>query len=105
MSQDVFHIRMGKHDEDLRELLVNLKGTDRSKLIKDALRFYISYGEKLDKISQGIEQILTIIVGGKAPDLQEGILPDGKKAEAEDSKEQGRLEKLVQESIMDILNM
>lgn len=105
VSQDVFHIRMGKQDEDICEILESLKGPERSKLIKDAIRFYISYGEKLDKISQSVERILAIVSGGKAPDLPEGILAGNKKAEEEDREEQARLEKLVQESIMDILNM
>jgi Arc/MetJ-type ribon-helix-helix transcriptional regulator len=94
----VYSFRLGKKDDDIERLLEGLDRNERSSYIKEALRFYRDFGENLSRISEGVDCILKKIESsGPFPaDFQE-------QSRDEESKENGENEKVLIDSLEDIL--
>lgn len=92
---EVHSFRLTDEDEDIEKILSKLKGKEKSNFIRKALRFYISFGQKLEEICCGVNTILKR--------LDNGILTatsSGKNAEEAEKNEE-----LLLESVKDILNL
>lgn len=92
---EVHSFRLTDEDEDIEMILSKLKGREKSNFIRKALKFYISFGQKLEEICYGVNTILK--------KLDKGILTttssDNNVAESDKSEE------LLLESVKEILNL
>ncbi|MCG0275651.1 MAG: hypothetical protein L5655_05715 [Thermosediminibacteraceae bacterium] len=70
----IYSFRLGKGDEDIQQLLESLGRNKRSPYIKNALRFYRDFGEKISKIEAFLERIAAS--GFSPPDLREEVEPE-----------------------------
>ncbi len=90
-------------DEDIKEKLESMQAGERSSFIRNALRFYITFGDEFAKMSQNIEEMLLVIKGGK---LQIDTSTEQVESKTEDEdKSEEELERMIAESINDILNL
>ncbi|ADL07201.1 hypothetical protein [Thermosediminibacter oceani] len=90
----VYSFRLGKGDEDIEQLLKGLARNERSQYIKNALRFYRDFGEKISKIEAMLEKIEA-----------SGFYPPGPREEAEPEQAgYDTAEKMLIESLENILS-
>ena len=88
-------------DEDIKEKLESMQAGERSSFIRSALRFYITFGDEFAKMSQNIEEMLSVIKSGK---LQIDTSTEQVESKTEDEdKSEEELERMIAESINDIL--
>lgn len=90
-------------DEDIKEKLESMQAGERSSFIRNALRFYITFGDEFTKMSQNIEEMLSVIKSGK---LQIDTSTEQAESKMDDKdKSEEELERMIAESINDILNL
>jgi len=89
----IFSFRLGKGDKDIERLLEGIDGKERSGYIKNALRFYRDFGEKLDRMEALLEKIGS----------REGSFSACQKEEVPENFN-GQAEKMLMESLSDILS-
>lgn len=90
----IYSFRLGKGDEDIEQLLKSLGRNERSPYIKNALRFYRDFGEKISRMAIILEKIEAS--GLSLPTPQKGVEPE---AAGDDTAE-----KILIESLEDILS-
>ncbi|AEM79764.1 hypothetical protein [Thermoanaerobacter wiegelii] len=93
----VYSFRTNKEDKDIEELLESLK-EDRSQYIKNALRFYRDFGAKIEKIEAILEKL-------EQSGIQAQKLPQPSKPELAAESEPPNDEKILLESLEDILSL
>jgi len=90
-------------DEDIKEKLESMQAGERSSFIRSALRFYFTFGDEFAKMSQNIEEMLSVIKSGK---LQIDASTEQAESKMDDKdKSEEELERMIAESINDILNL
>lgn len=91
MGSEIYSFRV--EEEDLKEVLSKLSGKERTIFIKNALRFYINFNQKIESIAGNVEKILDRIENGSA------FFDSSKEVAA------GKEEEILLSSIEDILNL
>ncbi|NNG67183.1 hypothetical protein [Caldanaerobacter subterraneus] len=93
----VYSFRTNKEDRDIEELLESLK-EDKSQYIKNALRFYRDFGAKIAKIEAILEKL-------EQSGMQAQIPPQPAEPEPAAESEPSNDEKILLESLEDILSL
>jgi len=93
----VYSFRTNKEDKDIEELLESLK-EDKSQYIKNGLRFYREFGAKIAKIEAILEKL-------EQSGIQTQMLPQLSGHEQQTKSETSDDEKILLESLEDILSL
>ena len=93
----VYSFRTNKEDKDIEELLESLK-EDKSQYIKNALLFYRDFGAKIEKIEAILEKL-------EQSGIHERIPPQPPEPEPAAESETSNDEKILLESLQDILSL
>lgn len=96
----IYSFRLNDSDKEIEEVLSELSGKERSAFIKQALYFYIQYGDKLNGISNGIDMILS-----KLEDMSCRPLAGQLTGKSEETLETDKTEMLLMDSIKDLINL
>jgi predicted DNA-binding protein len=94
-----FRLRNGDHE--LEGVLAGMTGKEKSDFIREALNFYIRYGEKINKIDEiysGIREILSRLDDGVPVRQLAG-------REKEEDQGSGEADEVLIESIQELLNL
>ena len=91
----VYNFRLNKGDGEIKEILEKRAGSESS-FIKTAILFYGRFGEKIDNMAATIEEIRAALKGEESS--QEGPEEQPKNPDVD-------AEKMIRESIMDIIHM
>ncbi|MEL7564977.1 MAG: hypothetical protein AAGU27_08835 [Dehalobacterium sp.] len=79
MRNSRYSFRLLDEDSDIEKALTRLDGQKKSKLIREALKFYVSFGDMLKNIEENIKQVRQI--------AEEGILLQNKPERQEYQRE------------------
>jgi len=93
----VYSFRTNKEDKDIEDLLESLK-EDKSQYIKNALRFYRDFGVKIEKIEAILEKL-------EQSGIKAQIPPQPVEPELVTESETSNDEKILLESLEDILSL
>ncbi|ERM92519.1 hypothetical protein O163_04980 [Caldanaerobacter subterraneus subsp. yonseiensis KB-1] len=102
MKDKKYSFRIRENDEDIEEILSSLSASERSDFIRNAIRFYAGYKDRLDDIDKKLDCILKKIER-KLENLS--VSPSVMEPKDEEKQRTGETEKLLIESVMDILSL
>jgi len=102
MKEKKYSFRIRESDKDIEEILSNLSTSERSDFIRNAIRFYAGYKDRLDDIDKKLDWILKKI-DTKSEDLS--VSPSVSLSNDEENQKTDETEKLLIESAMDILSL
>lgn len=99
MKDKKYSFRIRESDEDIEKILSNLSASERSDFIRNAICFYAGYKDRLDDIDKKLDWILKKIET-KSEDLS--VSPSVSQLDNEETDE---AEKLLIDSVIDLLSM
>ncbi|SHF37649.1 hypothetical protein SAMN02745195_02490 [Thermoanaerobacter uzonensis DSM 18761] len=102
MKGKKYSFRIRESDKDIEEILSNLGASERSDFIRNAVRFYAGYKDRLDDIDKKLDCILEKI-DTKSENLS--VSPSVSLSNDEKSQKTNETEKLLIESVIDILSL
>ncbi|NNG65777.1 hypothetical protein [Caldanaerobacter subterraneus] len=102
MKEKKYSFRIRESDQDIEEILSNLGASERSDFIRNAVRFYAGYKDRLDDIDKKLDCILKKIET-KSENLS--VSPSVSLSNDEESQKTNETEKLLIESVIDILSL
>lgn len=98
-----YGFRIREEDKDIDEALSKLTKNERSDYIRNAIRFYIYYKDKLDNIDRKLDVILKRFENKSdslsvSPSVSQSI-------NTQDTEKLNKSEELLVDSVMDLLSM
>jgi len=102
MKDKKYSFRIRENDEDIEEILSRLSSNERSEFIRSAIRFYAEFKSKLDDIDNKLEEILKKLET-KSESLSAS--PSVSQSNNEENQKTDETEKLLIESVMDLLSL
>ncbi|ABY92041.1 hypothetical protein JCM16816_24220 [Thermoanaerobacter brockii subsp. lactiethylicus] len=102
MKDKKYSFRIRENDEDIEEILSRLSSNERSEFIRSAIRFYAEFKSKLDDIDNKLEEILKKLET-KSESLS--VSPSVSQSNNEENQKTDETEKLLIESVMDLLSL
>ncbi|SHF87846.1 hypothetical protein SAMN02746089_02705 [Caldanaerobius fijiensis DSM 17918] len=81
-----------KYDKDIESTLLALNGKEKTAFIKEAIRFYVKYGETIKRMDDNISKMLNM--------LEQGCISVPAASEEQSDNE---AEKILEDSIMSLL--
>lgn len=107
MKNIKYSFRLLDGDENIEKCLVKLDGQKRSNYIRVALRFYISYGDKLKSIDDNLRLLLQIAEHGQLiqDKPQQGAEEVIEKPEEPHEEPLSEAEKMLKDSIQNLLDI
>lgn len=107
MNKKRYTFRLLDGDDEIETVLAKLDSQKRSWFIREALKFYISVGEKLNSIDNNIKTVLQKIDQGGTAGNKE-VISEPESLKTPDKKEQEPLsetEQILANSIKGLLNI
>ncbi len=98
----VHSFRLKNGDHEMEKKLAGMTGKEKSDFIREALDFYLRYGDKINKIdevSSGIREILSKLSGMAVVPLASVIKEPGMKDGIDETEE------ILKESVQELLNL
>ncbi|QSZ27611.1 hypothetical protein ACETAC_01475 [Aceticella autotrophica] len=102
MKDEKYSFRIREGDKDIKEILFKLNTNERSDFIRNAIRFYANYQDKINNIDNKLEKILKRLEI-KLENLS--VSPSVSQSNDEENQKTDETEKLLAESVMDILSL
>jgi len=93
--------RLKNGDHELEKIIADMTGREKSDFIRDALYFYIRYGDKINKIDDiysGIKEIMNRL---DSMSVGQSVCFERKK----DEDTEGDSERILRESVMELINL
>jgi len=103
ISKKACNFRLNKGDDEIKEILERNVGS-KSDFIKAAILFYGKFGEKIDSMAAEIKAIHALLESGNLPAATKDKGPSQGGPEEPPKNPGIDAEKMVRESIMDIIN-
>jgi predicted DNA-binding protein len=98
----VHSFRLKNGDHELEKILADMTGREKGDFIREALDFYIRYGDKINRIDDiysGIQEILTRLDGMS---FGQSVDHEGNREVEQDRDD---YEQILSESVRDLLNL
>lgn len=102
MKEKKYSFRIREGDKDIVEILSNLGVSEYSDFIRNAIRFYAGYKDRIDEIERKLDCILKKMEG-TSENLS--VSPSVGLSNDEENQKTDETEKLLIESVMDILSL
>lgn len=99
----VYNFRLNRGDDEIKEILERNVGSE-SNFIKAAILFYGRFGERIDSMAAEIKAIHALLESGNLPVFTKNKGPSPEGLEEPPKKNNIDAEKMIRESIMDIIN-